>query len=49
MTLTTDALAKLATPKPGKLTSRLPSKFARTNAALIAGVVKAEEAKGIRS
>jgi hypothetical protein len=36
-------LTKLATPKPGHMTSRLPTKFAHTNAALIAHVTKAKE------
>lgn len=36
--LTQETLSKLAEPKPGHITSRLPGKFARTNAALIAGL-----------
>jgi hypothetical protein len=40
MTLSNEQLEKLASPKPGPITSRLPGKFARTNAALIAGVKK---------
>ena len=38
MSLTSEAETKLTTPKPGSLTSRLPKKFARTNAALIQSV-----------
>lgn len=40
MTLTTEHLTQLTTPKPGPMTSRLPTKFAKTNAALAAAVVK---------
>lgn len=40
MTLTNDALVKLTTPKPGPHTTRLPGKAARTNAALIASVLR---------
>lgn len=38
MTLTLSMLEKLATPKPGYMTTRLPTKSAKTNAALIAGL-----------
>ena len=31
-------LIKLITPQPGKMTTRLPGKSARVNAALIAGL-----------
>lgn len=47
MTLTNETLAKLVTPKPGPMTSRLPGKLARTNASLIASV-KAQEGRGAR-
>ena len=42
MTLTNDMLEKLATPKPGYMTTRLPTKSAKTNASLIASL-KAKE------
>ena len=38
MTLTQETLSKLVEPKPGHITSRLPTLFAKTNAALIAGL-----------
>lgn len=47
MTLSNDTLEKLTTPKPGPITSRLPGKFARTNAALIAGLKKRQTMKGV--
>lgn len=31
---------QLVTPKPGRMTTHLPTKFAKTNAALIAGLDK---------
>lgn len=41
MTIPTEMLQKLATPQPlAHMTSRLPSKFARTNAELIAALAK---------
>lgn len=47
MSLNTQVLQKLVTPKPGPMTSRLPNLHARKNAALIAGlsprVTKAKE------
>lgn len=46
MSLSDDALEKLTTPKPGPITTRLPGKFARTNAALIAGEVKKAQEQG---
>lgn len=36
--LTPETLSKLVEPKPGHITSRLPTLFARKNAALIAGL-----------
>ena len=47
--LTNDVLQKLTEPKPGPITSRLPGKFARTNAALIADLKKRQDVKGLRS
>jgi len=47
MTLTNDVLQQLATPKPGPMGTRLPTKLAKTNAGLIA-FVKAKESKGTR-
>lgn len=38
-------LEKLATPKPGRMTTRLPTRFAKTNAALIASVKAEEQSK----
>lgn len=39
MTLNTQTLQKLVTPKPlAHMTTRLPTRFAKTNAALIAGL-----------
>jgi hypothetical protein len=49
MTLSIEQLEKLATPKPGPITSRLPGKFARTNAALIAGVKKKAIAGNVKA
>lgn len=44
--LTEPMLEKLVTPKPGgHMTTRLPVKCAQTNAALIASMKAAEEAK----
>lgn len=48
MTLTTETLEKLVTPKPGRHTTRLPTKSARTNAALIAAVKAASVDKGVQ-
>lgn len=44
MTLTPETLKSLVTPKPlAHMTTRLPNRFAHTNAALIAHVTKAKE------
>lgn len=45
MTLSLSMLEKLATPKPGNHVSRLPTKSAQTNAALIASIMKAKEGR----
>lgn len=37
----TAMLIALTTPKPGKMATRLPTRFAKTNADLIAGLTKA--------
>jgi len=42
MTLTQETLSKLVEPKPGHHTTRLPTKHAKTNAALIAGLKTSE-------
>lgn len=44
MTIPEPILIKLITPQRGPMTTRLPGKSARTNAALIAGV-KARDGK----
>lgn len=48
MTLTDQICIAITTPKPGPITTRLPGKFARTNAALIASVKKKEVVGGVK-
>lgn len=46
MTLSEEMLEKLATPKPGHMKTRLPTKCAKTNAALIASIKKPDAQSG---
>lgn len=48
MTLSEQMLQKLVTPKPGYMTTRLPTKSAKTNASLIASLKKAKELGSVK-
>lgn len=49
MTLSETMLEKLVTPKPlAHMTTRLPTRFAKTNASLIASLKKAKELGSVK-
>lgn len=49
MALSDKMLEQLVTPKQGHMTTRLPTKCAKTNAALIASVKKKEVVGGVKA